>query len=158
MEYLKNTQISGLVGGGGNPEMAPFSSANTSSLLYANGKVFAVSAGSFLNKNIKPYIYQLSNDLKSVAASWPINECFNSYKQVSVLDKSKLVISCNPQYDPKENTELNLFFIDVSSVNNNTPPLIKKIISRQSTVQGNSVSGTQLIDIGEFQKTKTQYL
>lgn len=124
------------------------SETNVTSLLYANGKVYLVSIGNYKDKNIKPTIYQLSDDLQNAEKIGFVSDCFNASKQINVIDKSKLVISCNP-YPNSQATKMNLFLIDVSSIKDKGSPLIKEIISKNR-----DENGIQQFEIGGISEDK----
>ena len=138
--YVKNIEINNLIKS--SPHDASESSANTSSLLYADGKVFAVSQGSYRDQNVKPYIYQLTDDLKSVENKWPIDGCFNAAKHFKVIDESKLILSCNP-YSNQLSQTINVFLVDTSTVKTSKSPSIIKVLEKQRVD-----AGIQQFDIG----------
>lgn len=140
---LKSTQVSNL-------EYEDIKKTNNvTSILYANEKAYLVSYGNYDNVNIKPTIYQLSDDLLTAEKIGFVSDCFNASKQINVIDKSKLVISCNP-YPNSQFPKMNLFLIDVSTIKNEGSPLIKEIISKDI----NKVE-TRHIEIGGISEDKS---
>jgi hypothetical protein len=143
---LKSTQISNLEYQ--DLENPLKSETNVTSLLYAYGKVYLVSIGNYKDKNIKPTIYQLSDDLQTAEKIGGVSDCFNALKQVNVIYKSKLVISCNP-YPNTQVAKMNLFLIDVSTIKDRGSPLIKEIISKDR-----DENGIQQFEIGGISEDK----
>ncbi|KAB8029180.1 hypothetical protein [Fluviispira multicolorata] len=105
------------------PDEASISDKNINSVLIVNERVFLVSVGSY-SKDDKgksdkfPKIYLLNDELTSVEKSWPIQNCFNAASQQRVIDKSKLLLSCDPNYGMKSDYPslvlINAAAIDIS--------------------------------------------
>ncbi len=83
-------------------------------LLTANGKVFVLTIGSYLDINIKPYLLELASDLKTIVKQTEIPNCFNPANQVKVIDNSKFVLNCNP-YSSTQSSVTNLIYVDVTN-------------------------------------------
>ncbi|APJ02956.1 hypothetical protein [Silvanigrella aquatica] len=140
--FLPKTEVENLIDKKG-PGNAFNSSSNLSSLLHANGKIFVVSQGGSTVNNIKPYIYQLSDNLNSVETSWPIDECFNAVEHFKVIDESKVILNCN-LYKNDHSQKMNVFLIDTSTVQNKQKPDIIKLIEKtrgESGIEQISVGG-----------------
>ncbi len=142
---LKSTQISNL------EYQDILKTNNINSILYANGKVYLVSYGNYKDETIKPTIYQLSDNLQTAEKIGIVSDCFNASEQLNVIDKSKLVISCNKYKNANINVnKMNLFLIDVSTIKDRGSPLIKEIISKDR-----DENGIQQFEIGGISEDKS---
>lgn len=108
-------------------------------LLTANGKVYVLTIGSYLDINIKPYLLELSSDLKTIIKQTEIPNCFNPANQVKVIDSSKFVLNCNP-YTSNQSSITNLIYVDVSGNN----LLIKELLQKDKNDINDQVKQFQI--------------